>query len=47
MNNIRNEIPITIEEVINNLDELIFWYSKEKINKIIKKEEENKDEKSC
>ena len=38
---IRNEIPKKIEEIINNLDELIFWYSKEKINKIIKKEEEN------
>ena len=44
MIDIRNEIPKTIEEVINNLDELIFWYSKEKINKIIEKKEENKDE---
>lgn len=45
MIDIRNQIPKTIEEVINNLNELKFWYSEEKINKIIEKVEEKKDEK--
>lgn len=45
MIDIRNEIPKTIEEILNTLDELIFWYSKEKINKILEEEEEKKDEK--
>lgn len=46
MINVRNEIPNKIEEIINNLDELIFWYTKEKLLHIIKKEEV-KNEKYC
>ena len=46
MIDVRNEIPKTIKEIVNNLDELIFWYSKEKINIILEKEEEN-NEKCC
>jgi hypothetical protein len=44
MINVRNEIPKTIKEILNNIDELYFWYTKEKINSIIKKEEENINE---
>ena len=46
MIDVRNKIPKTIKEIVNNLDELIFWYSKEKINIILEKEEEN-NEKCC
>lgn len=46
MISIRSEIPNKIEEIVNNLDELIFWYTKEKLLHIIKKEEE-KNEKCC
>jgi hypothetical protein len=45
MISIRSEIPKTIKEIVNNLDELIFWYTKEKLLHIIKKEEENMNEK--
>lgn len=40
MIDVRNVIPNKIEEIINNLDELIFWYTKEKLLHIIKNEEE-------
>ena len=46
MIDVRNVIPKSIKEIENNLDELIFWYTKEKLLHIIKKEEE-KNEKCC
>ena len=46
MIDVSNKTPKTIKEIVNNLDELIFWYSKEKINIILEKEEEN-NEKCC
>lgn len=46
MINVRNKIPTTIVEIMNNLDELVFWYTKGKLLHIIKKEEE-KNEKCC
>ena len=39
MIDVRNEIPKSIKEIENNLDEFIFWYTKEKLLHIIKKEE--------
>jgi hypothetical protein len=43
MIDVRNEIPKSIKEIENNLDELIFWYTKEKLLHIIKKEEEKNE----
>lgn len=47
MLDVRNEIPTTIVEIMNNLDELLFWYTKEKTVNIIKKVEEKKNEECC
>lgn len=40
MISIRNEMPKSIKEILNNLEKLLFWYTKEKLLYIIKKEEE-------